>query len=47
VVIGAGIWLVVLKSGVYPTLTASAVSAVLGCTLLWWFLKKGGSGIER
>jgi hypothetical protein len=36
----------VLKSGVYPTLTASAVSAVLGCTLLWWFLKKGGSGIE-
>lgn len=32
-----------LEAGKIGTLAGSAVSAVLGCTLLWWFLKKGAS----
>ena len=30
-----------LEAAKIGTLAGSAVSAVLGCTLLWWFLKKG------
>lgn len=32
-----------LEAGKIGTLAGSAVSAILGCTLLWWFLKKGSS----
>ena len=32
-----------LEAGKIGTLAGSAVSAVLGCALLWWFLKKGES----
>ncbi len=33
-----------LDAGKIGTLAGSAFSAVLGSTLLWWFLKKGVAG---